>query len=59
MAEKSKVHDGMIFHWSSVAVRENLNTIGFYFDMSGIPQPINGSSVYGSMIKRWEAEDKG
>jgi len=59
VAEKSKVHDGLIIHWSTTAVREDLEIIGFYFDKSGVPQPINNRSLYGSHIRDWEAEDKG
>ena len=52
--EKQFVHDGLIFHYSTSAIRFNKDLIGFYFDRLGIPQKIKRKSIYGGFCLNQE-----
>lgn len=55
---KQFVHDGMVFYWTTAAIRSASEIIGFYFDNGGIPLSIKRHSVYGSHILLWETLNK-
>ena len=55
LALKTQVHDGLVFHWTTSAIRSGKDLIGFHFDHLGLPQQIYRNSIYGGHILRWES----